>query len=437
MVIKNFGYDDDFYDDNFQEQFETQEKISPVVSQEQAQRAAQIANNYPNLPPSVVAAAAQIGIGFDDINLEQISKKVELQAEEKFNNIKRFVSENPLANEVKNNRFFQVIGSPIDNILKPTTRGLVTGFVDVYEAIAPAIARATELQDQNPDLSFSDAYKQAVKGTLRTPKVLEAIRSGENYDMGRGWLKLSTDPSDTEEYKKLIAAGHDPIYAREYVLQEVLGTQIDVESREAAENIIQFQGELGQQFKNAGLNPSVSPGRKVFQELGGYDLFEPGTKQAQLATGALDFGFQLLSPENWVTLGIGQARQASKMFKAAEVLDDAGVITRGIRSTFHGPTLQQYLAGKKGKDFKQLLFENADNPFEIITRTKQSITDAGFFADLKKTIKDNNLTTYDKNAEKILDDFLSEKVIREGLDKAEGVGSARLIDASNMYVPQV
>jgi hypothetical protein len=33
--------------------------------------------------------------------------------------------------------------------------------------------------------------------------------------------------------------------------------------------------------------------------------------------------------------------------------------------------------------------------------------------------------------------FLSEKVIREGLDKAEGVGSARLIDASNMYVPQV
>ena len=83
MAIKNFGFDDDLYDDNFQEQFETQEKISPVVSQEQAQRAAQIANNYPNLPPSVVAAAAQIGIGFDDINLEQISKKVELKAEER------------------------------------------------------------------------------------------------------------------------------------------------------------------------------------------------------------------------------------------------------------------------------------------------------------------------------------------------------------------
>ena len=28
--------------------------------------------------------------------------------------------------------------------------------------------------------------------------------------------------------------------------KNVLGTQIDVESRETAENIIQFQGELGQ-----------------------------------------------------------------------------------------------------------------------------------------------------------------------------------------------
>src|SRR6056300_1420295 len=143
------------------------------------------------------------------------------------------------------------------------------------------------------------------------------------------------------------------------------------------------------------------------------------TKQAQFATGALDFGFQIASPENWATLGIGKVKEARRLFQVAETLDDAGVITRGIRSTFHGPTLQQYLAGNKGKDFKKLLFENADNPFEIITRTKQSITDANFFADLKKTIKDNNLTTYDKNAEKILDDFLSEKEIREGLDKAE------------------
>ena len=95
-----------------------------------------------------------------------------------------------------------MIGSPIDNILKPTVRGAVTGFVDIYEAIFPALARAEELQDQNPDMSFSDAYKEAIKGTLRTPKMLEAIRSGENFDLGRGWLKLSTDPSDTDEYKR-------------------------------------------------------------------------------------------------------------------------------------------------------------------------------------------------------------------------------------------
>ena len=78
------------------------------------------------------------------------------------------------------------------------------------------------------------------------------------------------------------------------------------------------------------------------------------------------------------------------MFQATEVLNDAGVITKGIRIKFHGPTLQQYLASDKGKDFKKLLWENADNPFEIFTRTKQSITDANFYAELqvRKFIKD-------------------------------------------------
>src|SRR6056300_362770 len=437
MVIKNFGYDDDIFDDQFQQQFATKAEISPVVSQEEAERAAKIANSYPNLPPSVIAAAAQLGLGFDDNRLEEIAKKAAVQKENAFNKIKRFTSENPLANQVKNNRFFQVIGSPIDNIVKPTVRGAVTGFVDIYEAIFPALARANELQDQNPDMAFGDAYKQAVKGTLITPKMLEAIRSGEQFDLGRGWLKLSTEPSDTKEYKRLVSAGYDPIQAREYVLENVLGTQIDIESRETAENIVQFQGELGQEFKNAGLNPSVSPGRKVFQELGLYDLYEPGTKQAQFGSGALDFGFQLLSPENWATAGVGKIKDARKLFQVAERLDDAGVITRGIRSSFHGPTLQQYLAGGKGKEFKKLLWENADNPFEFMTRTKQSITDATLFSDLKKFKSESGITKYDKQAEGIMDEFLSSKVVREGMDKAEGLGSARLIEATNMYVPQV
>ena len=437
MVIKNFGYDDDIFDDQFQETFKTKAEISPVVSQEEAERAAKIANSYPNLPPSVIAAAAQLGLGFDDNRLEEIAKKAAVQKENAFNKIKRFTSENPLANQIKNNRFFQVASSPIDNIVKPVTRTAVTGFVDIYEAIFPALARANELQDQNPDMAFGDAYKQAVKGTLRTPKMLEAIRSGEQFDLGRGWLKLSTDPSDTKEYKRLVSAGYDPIQAREYVLENVLGTQIDIESRETAENIVQFQGELGQEFKNAGLNPSVSPGRKVFQELGLYELYEPGTKQAQFGSGALDFGFQLLSPENWATAGVGKIKDAKKLFQVAERLDDAGVITKGIRSTFHGPTLQQYLAGGKGKEFKQLLWENADNPFEFMTRTKQSITDATLFADLKKLKSESGLTKYDRQAEGIMDEFLSSKVVREGMDKAEGLGSARLIEATNMYVPEV
>ena len=107
MVIKNFGYDDDLFDDNFQEALKTKQDVSPVVSQAEANRAAEIANNYPNLPGSVVAAAAKLGIGFNDNRLNDIAKKVELQKETAFNKIKRFVGENPLAAQVQNNRFFQ------------------------------------------------------------------------------------------------------------------------------------------------------------------------------------------------------------------------------------------------------------------------------------------------------------------------------------------
>ena len=437
MVIKNFGFDDDLFDDNFQQELKTKQDVSPVVSQEEAERAASIANAYPNLPGSVIAAAAKLGIGFNDNRLTDIAKKIELQRETAFDKIKRFVGENPLAQQVQNNRFFQVIGSPIDNVLKPLLRGGVAGLQDAYELGSPAIARAKELQEQNPGMSYEEAYKKATQGTIRTPKITQAIQSGDNFDLGRGWLMLDTDPSDTDEYKQLVAAGYDPIQAREYVLNNVLGEQIDLDVREKAETVVQFQGELGEQFKRAGITPSVSPGRKVFKDIGGYNVFEPGTKQAQFITGALDVGFQLADPVNWVTFGVGAVAKSRKLFQVAERLDDAGVITRAVRSTFHGPTLQQYLAGSKGKEFKKLLFENADNPFEIITRTKQSITDANFYADLKKVIKEEKLTTYDKRAEEVLDNFLSNKVTKDGLDKAEGVGSARLIDASNMYVPQV
>ena len=95
MAIKDFGYDDDLFDDQFQQTFATKENVSPVVSQEEANRAAQIANTYPNLPASVIAAAAKMGLPFDNNALSDIAKKVELQRETQFNKIKRFVGENP------------------------------------------------------------------------------------------------------------------------------------------------------------------------------------------------------------------------------------------------------------------------------------------------------------------------------------------------------
>ena len=65
---------------------------------------------------------------------------------------------------------FQVISSPIDNVLKPTV-GLYYWIYRYTFSYISCFARAEELQDQNPSLSFKDAYSQAIKGTLRTQNV--------------------------------------------------------------------------------------------------------------------------------------------------------------------------------------------------------------------------------------------------------------------------
>ena len=66
---------------NIHKNLKQKKKISPVVTQEEAERAASIANSYPNLPASVIAAAAKMGLGFNDNRLTDIAKKVELQRE--------------------------------------------------------------------------------------------------------------------------------------------------------------------------------------------------------------------------------------------------------------------------------------------------------------------------------------------------------------------
>ena len=94
----NFGFDDDLFDDDQILELKTKADINPIVTQEQANLASKLANTYPNLPPSVIAAAAQMRMALDDPNLEEIAKKVALQKEESFNKIKRFMSENPMMN---------------------------------------------------------------------------------------------------------------------------------------------------------------------------------------------------------------------------------------------------------------------------------------------------------------------------------------------------
>lgn len=368
-----------------------QKSLAPTqATQAMANQASSIIKRYPTISKGSLVGAVKLGISDDDPRLGQIVLKESLNKEENgFSKLREAIS--------------------VKERAKGASRGLFLGFQNLWEAGAARGVRYLEGRQQG--LTHDEA-KGKSKSSLLDMKA-QAEAAGKEVDLGTGWFLGSTDPTQTDEYKNMLAAGVDPLVAREFVLDNVLGVQIYEQQKKRAEEAIQFTGERAERFEEAGLDPTVTIGRYLFKPID--EIIEPGTTAYNNITGVIDILAQIfLDPVGLATLGVGKLRAGAKTFTELENLTNAGKLfentglLQGTRKTIFGPTSQEFLKGKGGVKFKQFLWEN--NTSDIIATSKNNIDDYDFYVALDKFKAKNKGKSFDE-----IDDALTTELVNEKL----------------------
>ena len=368
-----------------------QKSIAPTqATQAMANQASAIVKKYPTISKGSLVGAVKLGISDNDPRLQQIVLKESLAKEQNgYSKLREAIS--------------------VKEKAKGASRGLFLGFQNLWEAGATRGVRYLEGRQQG---MTHDEAKGKSKSSLLDMKA-QAEAAGKEVDLGTGWFLGSTDPTQTDEYKNMLAAGVDPLVAREFVLDNVLGVQIYEQQRKKAEEAIQFTGERAERFEEAGLKPTVTIGRWLFKPVD--EIIEPGTAAYNNITGALDILAQIfLDPVGLATMGVGKLRAGAKTFTELENLSNAGKLfentglLQGTRKTIFGPTSQEFLAGKNGVKFKQFLWEN--NTSDIIATSKNNIDDYDFYVALDKFKANNKGKSFDE-----IDDALTKELVNENL----------------------
>jgi len=360
-----------------------QKSVAPTqATQAMANQASAIVKKYPTISKGSLVGAVKLGISDNDPRLGQIVLKESLAKEESgYSKLKKAIA-------VKS---------------KSGSRSLFLGFQNLWEAGAARGVRYLEGRQQG---MTHDEAKGKSKSSLLDMKA-QAEAAGKEVDLGTGWFLGSTDPTQTDEYKNMLAAGVDPL------LDNVLGVQIYEQQRKKAEEAIQFTGERAERFEEAGLDPTVTIGRFLFKPVD--EIIEPGTAAYNNITGVLDILAQIfLDPVGLATLGVGKLRAGAKTFTELENLSNAGKLfentglLQGTRKTIFGPTSQEFLAGDKGVKFKQFLWEN--NTSDIIAASKNNIDDYDFYVALDKFKAKNKGKSFDE-----IDDALTTELVNDKL----------------------
>ena len=385
---------------SFQDDSETKRAISKAVApssvnQEQAQRASAIIKRFPTISKGSLVGAVKLGIAADDPRLQQIVMKESILKEEE--------------GEGK-----------LKSAIRRSVRGTFIGFQNLWEMALPRGVRYLEGRQQG--MSHEEASQKS-KATL-LGEIDTAKAAGKDIDLGQGWFLGSTDPTQTSEYKNLLASGVDPLEAREWVRDNILGVQIYEEQKRKA-NQIQFVGERAEKFRAAGLDPTVTIGRYLFKPVD--DIIEPGTKAYNYITGAIDIVAQIFGdPTAAATLGVSKIRKGASTFSElenlsgmAKIFENTGLL-QGARKTVFGPTVQEFMAGKAGIAFKKFLWENSTT--DIIAASKNNIDDFKFYDELDKFKAKNK----GKSFEEIDADF-TENLVKKNL----------LIEATQNNLPTV
>lgn len=411
-------FDSDNVEDSQTTELVKNDKTPSTVTKEQAQLAQNIVTKYPTINASVLEGAVKLNISPDDPRLEQV------------------VMRESIIKDEEGNGAIKSAGIFAKEKAKSGLKGLFLGFQGLWEEGAPRVVRYLEAKQQGmSDEEAREASKASLFGAA-----IEAKQAGKDIDLGEGLFLGSTDPTQTEEYKNLVASGVKPVDAREFVLDNILGAQIYEQQRLKAETGVQFVGERAEKFREAGLDPTVTIGRYLFKPFD--EIVEPGTGAYNFITGAIDVVAQIfLDPAALATLGLSKVGKLKKAFTSTEEMrkfENSGLIG-AARKTIHGPTTQQYLAGDAGLAFKKFLWDNADNQSVIITRSNEKINDAEFFTELRKFKKKNQKKTFDqidKEMTKFVDEHLV-KITNNNLPKINYKGNRMTKMLEKNYGPRI
>lgn len=381
-------YDEDLYDDDqvVQAQRKYNRKVS--VTQEQADYASNLVTQYPNLSPSLVVGLTKLGLDVNDPKVQEILLK------------DYFVKQEP------NNTLKESLWEKTKEKIKEPFRYAFAGFQAAWEGGAPRLVRYLEARQQG------QSHQEARKNTY-TGLGAALLKDGFGAELGTGILPGITDIEETDEYKNLISNGTDPQKAREYVLNNVLDQNVYQLARQRAEQGVQFVGERAEKFREAGLDPTVTIGRYFFKPFD--KIVEPGTEAYNIITGVIDAAAQLfLDPTALATLGISKVRKGKQVFTTLDEIksfEQAGLV-KGVRKTLLGPTTQKFLASNNGRKFKEFLWENADNPGEIISRTKEGIKSHSFLNELNN-LKKANPGSFDEVGNSLVTNLLDDATLLE------------------------
>ena len=379
-------YDEDLYDDSQVVQAKRKYNKQVSVTQEQADYASNLVTQYPNLSPSVVVGLSKLGVDVNDPKVQEILLK------------------DYFTKQGENNKLKESLWEKTKEKIKEPFRYAFAGFQAAWEGGAPRLVRYLEARQQG------QSHEEARKNTY-TGLGAALLKDGLDAELGTGILPGITDIEETDEYKNLIINGTDPQAAREFVLNNVLDQNVYQLARQRAEQGVQFVGERAEKFKEAGLDPTVTIGRYFFKP---FDrIVEPGTEAYNIITGVIDAAAQLfLDPTAIATLGVSKVRKGKQVFATVDQIkgfEQAGLVG-GVRKTLLGPTTQQFLSSSNGRKFKKFLWENADNPGEIISRTREGIKSHTLLNELN-TLKKANPGSFDEVGNNIVTDLLDEATL--------------------------
>ena len=337
------------------------EQAKKNVNVDDAARASTIAKLYPNFSPDVITAMTMLNVKPESELLKDISRTIT-----EYNS--------------------KTIKDKVLDPLKAATRFTFLGFEDLYRTLIDRPINsfiASTFGDKAEQLTFSEAYKQSGKSTVK--QVFNEMSAGRKVNLGEGILPQSDmfDPQNPnskfyDEYQTMIKGGIDPNQAQKY-LQDYLGTpitEIDARMQEESGNFTISKTKDGYR----GPSVPISLGRALALQ-----VVEPNTRTFDMVSGVIDAGKVLfLDPANYLSLGVKALTKGSKTLKAspylieklqalpAEKLNDVQKAALGMHNKgwglkfIEGERVADYLSRDKGGGRLIEYLSTIDDPNKFI-----------------------------------------------------------------------